>query len=87
MNNTLNETSVDIVLPNYNSYPYLQETLESIVNQNFKEGLIVCSVHMMYYLVYLFDQLTPFVKDTHLYKQLMYLINKCYEEIIIYITT
>ena len=36
MNNTLNETSVDIVLPNYNSYPYLQETLESIVNQNFK---------------------------------------------------
>lgn len=62
-------------------------SLISIVNQNLKEGLIVCSVHMMYYLVYLFDQLTPFVKDTHLYKQLMYLINKCYEEIIIYITT
>ena len=36
MNNTLNETSVDIVLPNYNSYPYIQETLKSIVNQNFK---------------------------------------------------
>ena len=28
--------SVDIILPNYNSYPFLEETLESIINQTFK---------------------------------------------------
>ena len=29
MNESLNKTSVDIILPNYNSYPYIEETLES----------------------------------------------------------
>ena len=36
MNESLNKTSVDIILPNYNSYPYIEETLESIINQSFK---------------------------------------------------
>ena len=36
MNNILNQTSVDIVLPNYNSAPYVSETINSIVNQTFK---------------------------------------------------
>ena len=36
MNNTLNKTSVDIVLPNYNSYPFIEETLKSIIGQTFK---------------------------------------------------
>ncbi len=34
--NLLNQMSVDIILPNYNSYPFLEETLESIINQTFK---------------------------------------------------
>ena len=32
----LNNISVDIVLPNYNSYPFIEETLQSIINQTFK---------------------------------------------------
>ena len=36
MNNLLNQTSVDIVLPNYNSATYVSETINSIVNQTFK---------------------------------------------------
>ena len=36
MNKALNKTSVDIILPNYNSYPYIEETLESVINQSFK---------------------------------------------------
>ena len=27
---------VDIILPNYNSYPYIKETLRSILDQTFK---------------------------------------------------
>ena len=36
MNDILNQTSVDIILPNYNSAPYVSETINSIVNQTFK---------------------------------------------------
>ena len=36
MNNLLNQTSVDIVLPNYNSAAYVSETINSIINQTFK---------------------------------------------------
>ena len=36
MNDKLNQTSVDIVLPNYNSYPFIEETLQSIIDQTFK---------------------------------------------------
>ena len=36
MKNELNQTSVDIILPNYNSAPYLSETIESIIGQTFK---------------------------------------------------
>ena len=36
MNDTLNQTSVDIVMPNYNSYPFIEETLKSIIDQTFK---------------------------------------------------
>ena len=36
MNNHLNQTSVDIVLPNYNSEPYVSETIDSVINQTFK---------------------------------------------------
>ena len=35
MNNNLNETIVDIILPNYNSSSYLEETLNSVINQSF----------------------------------------------------
>ena len=34
--NLLNKASVDIVLPNYNSYPFVEETIKSIINQTFK---------------------------------------------------
>ena len=34
-NNNLNETIVDIILPNYNSSSYLEETLNSVINQSF----------------------------------------------------
>ena len=37
----LNRTSVDIVLPNYNSSLYLQETLNSIINQTFKNWKLI----------------------------------------------
>ena len=36
MTDIINQISVDIVLPNYNSSPYIEETLNSIINQNFK---------------------------------------------------
>ena len=35
-NNSLNLINVDIVLPNYNSNPFIEETLESIIEQSFK---------------------------------------------------
>jgi len=34
--NFLNQIKVDIILPNYNSYPFLEETLKSIIDQTFK---------------------------------------------------
>jgi len=36
MINSLPEVKVEIVLPNYNSAPYLEETIKSIINQTFK---------------------------------------------------
>ena len=36
MNDVLNQISVDIILPNYNSSLYIDETLISINNQSFK---------------------------------------------------
>ena len=36
MNNMLNQINVDIILPNYNSSLYIEETLNSIVGQSFK---------------------------------------------------
>ena len=36
MNNILEQISVDIILPNYNSSSYLEETLVSVINQTFK---------------------------------------------------
>jgi len=41
MNNFLNQTSVDIVLPNYNSAPYLSETINSVINQTFKNWKLI----------------------------------------------
>ena len=35
-NDLLNQVSVDIVLPNYNSYPFIEETIKSIIDQTFK---------------------------------------------------
>ena len=35
-NDLLNQVSVDIVLPNYNSFPFIEETLKSIISQTFK---------------------------------------------------
>ena len=36
MNEDLNKINVEIVMPNYNSAPFLSETIESIINQTFK---------------------------------------------------
>ena len=36
MNGILDHISVDIILPNYNSSPYIEKTLDSIINQSFK---------------------------------------------------
>ena len=35
-NDLLNRVGVDIVLPNYNSYPFIEATLKSIISQTFK---------------------------------------------------
>ena len=36
MSKDLFNSKVEIVLPNYNSAPYLEETINSIINQTFK---------------------------------------------------
>ena len=36
MSNILNQISVDIILPNYNSSIYIEKTLNSIIGQSFK---------------------------------------------------
>ena len=36
MKNPLQNPSVDIILPNYNSYPYLETTIDSVINQTFE---------------------------------------------------
>jgi len=36
MSKNLNDVKIEIVLPNYNSAPYLEETINSIINQTFK---------------------------------------------------
>ncbi len=36
MSNNLANVKVEIVLPNYNSAPYLEETINTIINQTFK---------------------------------------------------
>ena len=36
MSNNLTDVEVDIILPNYNSAEYLEETINSIINQTFK---------------------------------------------------
>ena len=36
MNDILDQINVDIILPNYNSSLYIEETLNSIVSQSFK---------------------------------------------------
>ena len=41
MNDATNQISVDIVLPNYNSAPYLSETINSVINQTFKNWKLV----------------------------------------------
>ena len=41
MNDVLSQTSVDIILPNYNSSPHIKETLTSINNQSFKNWRLI----------------------------------------------
>ena len=41
MSNDLGETNVDIIMPNYNSAPYLLETIESVVSQTFKSWKLI----------------------------------------------
>ena len=36
MNNNLTNREVEIILPNYNSAPYLDETINSVIKQTFK---------------------------------------------------
>ena len=35
MKDNLNQTEVDIIMPNYNSAPYVSETIDSVINQEF----------------------------------------------------
>ena len=37
MSNNLSHVKVEIILPNYNSEVYLEETIESVINQTFKD--------------------------------------------------
>ena len=41
MNDVLNQVSVDIVLPNYNSALYVSETINSVINQTFKNWKLI----------------------------------------------
>ena len=41
MKNYSNQITVDIVLPNYNSAPYLSETIDSVINQTFKDWKLI----------------------------------------------
>ena len=41
MNNDLNHTTVDIILPNYNSELYVSETINSVINQTFKNWKLI----------------------------------------------
>ena len=41
MKKELNQISVDIILPNYNSAPYLSKTLDSIIHQTFKNWKLI----------------------------------------------
>ena len=36
MTNNLSHVKVEIILPNYNSEAYLEETIKSVINQTFK---------------------------------------------------
>ena len=36
MNNIFKQISTDIILPNYNSELYISETIDSVINQTFK---------------------------------------------------
>ena len=37
----INETKVDIILPNYNSGQFFSETIDSILNQTFKNWQLI----------------------------------------------
>jgi len=41
MSNNLSDVKIDIVLPNYNSELYLEETISSIINQTFKNWSLI----------------------------------------------
>ena len=41
MKKELNQIRVDIILPNYNSAPYLPEIIDSIINQTFKNWKLI----------------------------------------------
>ena len=41
MNDDLKQISVDIVLPNYDSAPYVSETINSVINQTFKNWKLI----------------------------------------------
>ena len=41
MKKELNQISVDIILPNYNSAPYLSRTIDSIIDQTFKNWKLI----------------------------------------------
>ena len=41
MKKELNQISVDIILPNYNSAPYLSETIDSIIHQTFENWKLI----------------------------------------------
>ena len=51
MNNDLNHTTVDIILPNYNSELYVSETINSVINQTFKNWKLIISTFAVLMLV------------------------------------
>ena len=41
MKDFLDKINVDIILPNYNSAPYVSETINSIINQTFENWSLI----------------------------------------------
>ena len=41
MKDNFNQTTVDIIMPNYNSASYVSETIDSVISQEFKNWTLI----------------------------------------------